>query len=216
MLTLPSVTAFISFFFFYSARLVCTSAHTRAHECYSQGQPFIGAYMNQWSSHWRQGSCLEVWQIYLGEWTVSEELEQIHKHWIALSPSHTSGHKPVNVPRRQRSLMSWVAAQHTDILHSTPPHTQTLHFLPGLMSSSMVLCFALSLHGIAVGFLAVLASLCRARREWPSPDATLWNWSVFLQSQHKPRPAGNKRVATHSLLAPCERVGGVDMGCERN
>lgn len=204
MLTLPSVTASrVFFFFFYSAWLICTSTCARTHEGNFQGQPFISACKNQWCSHWCQGSCLEAWQIYLVEWTVSEELEQIHKHWIALSPSHTSGHKPVNVPIGKD--LWWVellpSTQAFYIRHPPTPKPSVC-YLPGLVSSSGILYIAVFLRGIAVGFLAVLASLCRASREWPSPGATLWNWSVFLPSQHKPRPAGNKRVATHSVLAP--------------
>ncbi len=58
--------------------------HVRAcaYEYCFQGQKSLLFVHARISDQVTDAECLEVEQIYGGEWTVSEELEHIHKHWI--------------------------------------------------------------------------------------------------------------------------------------
>lgn len=108
--------------------------------------------------------CLEVRQIYRGEWTVSEDLEQTHKHCSALSPTHTSGHKPVNVPVGKD--LWWAELLPSSQPPPAPSHTPCFRFLPGLVCSSGVLCIPLCYgpSGRACVFVPCMSGVAKFRR----------------------------------------------------
>lgn len=128
--------------------------------------------------------CMER-QIYWREWTVSEKLTNTGYDCSALSSSHTSGHKPVNVPQAKiADELSCLAAQFT-VIQPHHPHTHTcaqstpLHLI--FARSCELVWASLFLHGIAMGFLAVFTSLCSTSLERPSPGthSLLWKGRFF-------------------------------------
>lgn len=118
---------------------------------------------------------------------------------------------------RQRSLMSWVAAQHRDILHSTPPTHPNSPFVICLVlwappGFSILLFFCMELLWVFWQCLRLCAVQVRSGQAQAQPSGT----EVFFcrVSTNLDLPVTNVLQLTPFWLLT--RVGGVYMGCERN
>lgn len=126
---------------------------------------------------------------------------------LCLPPSHLGTDPPMSLQAKicDEPELSCCPA-HT---HLTPASPDAFCSAP--WSSTGVLCFSpfqwdcYGLFWQCLHLCAVRAGSGQAQTQ-PSGSEVLFFFFFalffFLQSQHKPRPAGNKRVATHSLLAP--------------
>lgn len=128
----------------------------------------------------------------------------------ALSPSHTSGHKPICVPFGKDLGMSCAESQsssHSLHIYTNPSYTHTPIFARSCVR--LLACLRLIFIFITESAMGFLEAFTWTRMQaWPSPRRKTLElkcfFFFFVQRQHKARPACNKRVATHSRLTSQE------------
>lgn len=202
-----------SFFFFSTVQMlvcgsVCTNEYSfQGHKCSLFGCTTIRDRVSD-------AKCLEVRQIYGGEWTVSEDLEQIHKDWIWLFGSVSLPHiwaQTRQCSLWQRSVMSWVVAQLKVISHEfpLPAHTHkhpwfdfclVLCAPPGFVCIPLALCKC-------YGLFWQCSCLCAVHARSGQAQTQPFGVKVCRVSSERDLPVTNVLQLTHFWLP--EGVGGV-------